>query len=104
MLDNVKDLDRSILPREAAVRLSLFLDDQVDVNVGVDEVPVGGPSDCSVYAHQTMLLRALKHCSRLQGLMTRLRSIRLDPANIFATPEAPSTQTLFTEGVYSVCV
>jgi len=31
-------------------------DYQVDVDVGVNEVAVQGPADCSFYAHQTVLL------------------------------------------------
>ena len=53
VLDHVQQFDGLLV---AAVRL-LLLDDQVDVDVGVDEVSVRAASHRAFNAHQAMLLQ-----------------------------------------------
>lgn len=67
--------------------------DEIDVDVRVDKITVGGASYCTLDAHQTMLLRPLQHRLAVQVLaVTWIINIRADPADILATTEAPLAQ------------
>ena len=64
VLDDVEDLHGLL----DVAHLRLLRDDQVDVHVGVDEVPVGAASDRAFDPHQTVFLEMGQKCH------TRLRT------------------------------
>lgn len=60
MFHDVEDLFRLL----DAAELWFLRDDEVDVYVGMDEVPIRASSHGTLDAHQTVFLGALKDCAR----------------------------------------
>jgi hypothetical protein len=90
MFNYVEDLDGFL----QATVLVLFRYYQIDVDVGVDEVAVGGAPHRALDPHKTMLLRPLEHRFRVEIFrMAGIFYVRPDPTNIFAPSEAPLPQT-----------
>ena len=85
MLRNVEHLHGLV----QAPDLGLLVDDQVDVHVGVDKVPVGGPAHRALDAHQAVLLGPAEHRPRVQDAPVLVPRVCSDPANVLAPPEAP---------------
>lgn len=113
VLDDVKDFLRLL----NISKLVLLGNDQIDIHVRVNKVAVSAstnrPFDSANQKmktsldfnyifklhlpHQAMFLRALKHCFRLKyfGMSWRIL-ICPDPANVFASSEAPLLQAVPT--------
>lgn len=86
MLDDVENLDWFVVVAE---RL-LLRNDQIDVDVCVDKVAVGGPPDGALDAHQAVLLGPLEDRLWLEDLgMAGIVDVRANPANVLAPPKAP---------------
>lgn len=60
----VKNLHRFVL----ASKLRLIFDDEIDVNIGMDEIPVCAAFYCALDTHQAMLLHQTK-CTALKVLL-----------------------------------
>lgn len=91
VLDDVENLFGLLDSAE----FGLFRDDEIDVDVGVDEVAVCAAPHGALNTHQTVLLGPLEHGARLQVLqVNRVLDVSLDPANVLAPAEAPLAQAL----------
>lgn len=91
MLDDVEYFDWFIV----IAKRFLFRNNEIDIDVGMNKIAISGASHGALDAHQAMLLRALKHCLRLEYLrVAGIIDVRTNPANIFATTEAPFTQAI----------
>lgn len=91
MLDNVKYFNRFIV----IAKRFLFRNNEININVGMNEIAVRGTSHGAFDAHQTMFFSSLEHCFRLEYFrMTRIVDVGADPANILASAEAPFTQAI----------
>lgn len=90
MFDDVKNLDGFL--DGPIIRFLGY--DEVNVDVGMNKVPIRGTSYRSLDTHQTMLLRSLQHCLTVQIFaVTRIIDVRADPANILTTTETPFAKT-----------
>ena len=59
----------------------------------MNEVPVDGPPDSALDAHQAVLLGPLEDSVRLENLLGAAGPvIRLDPADVLAPSEAPTLE------------
>jgi hypothetical protein len=93
--------------------LGFFRNYQIDIDIGMDEISVRGTPNCSFDSHQTMLLLKISTSVKYFGYtklkwsyfgslengfllevfrMTRSVCIGFDPADVFASPESPSSQ------------
>ena len=86
MLDYVKYLDGLLY----GTVLGLFRYDQIYIDVRVNEIAVGGSSDGSFDAHQTVFFRSLKNRFTVQIFaVSRVIDVRSNPTNVLASSEAP---------------
>lgn len=93
MFDYVKYFDR-LLYRTV---LGLLRYDQIDIDVGMDEVSVGGASDGALDAHQTVLFGPLKNGFAVQVLAVPwIIDVGAYPAYVFASSKAPFPKTKTT--------
>jgi len=91
VLDDVKDLDGLL----KAAELLFLRDDQINVDIGMDEITIGGAANSSLDAHQAVLFGALEDCFRFQLLrVTGLVDIRAYPADVLAPAESPLLQAV----------
>lgn len=91
VLDDVEDLDGLLHVAE----LLLLRYDEIDVDVGMDEVAVGGAAHRALDAHQAVLFGALEHGLRVEHLrVARIVDVRADPTDVLASPEAPLAQAV----------
>jgi hypothetical protein len=73
----------------------LLRDDEVDINVGMNEVEISASPDRSLDTHQAVLLRVLKYRVRFQEFhISRIFLVRLYPTDVLAATESPLTKTL----------
>lgn len=78
-------------------KFAFFRYNQIDVNIGVDEITVRWASNSAFDAHQTVFFCALEHGFRFQNFrMAWIIDIGADPTNVFATSESPLTQAIAT--------
>lgn len=95
VFDDVEDLTRLVLiPDRRFLR-----NDEVDVDVGMDEVTVCGSADRAFDPHEAVFFRPLEHALCVQRILrqvSRIPDVRLDPADILTPPESPLLQTAVT--------
>ena len=87
---------------------ALFVNEEVDVDVGMNEIAISRPSNDSLDPHKAVLLESVEDSRRLerflsdlnkgQDFLARLKStsfmISFYPANVFAASETPLLETL----------
>lgn len=81
MLHDVKDFHWFAF---AAV-LGLFINNQINVHIGVDEISIGASFNCSFYSHQTMFLKY-----KMITLYHLIIKYRIDDQNAIETENHPT--------------
>lgn len=93
MFDDVKDLLRLL----DVAKLVLFRDDEINIDVGMNEIAVGGSSNSPLDAHQAVFFCTLENRLRFEYFgMSRGILVGPDPADVFASSEAPFLQAVST--------
>lgn len=86
----MKNLDRFLY----RTVLWLLWNDQIDVDIGMNEISVCGSSNRSLDTHQTMFFGSLKNRFAVQIFTVPwIIDIGSDPAYIFASSETPFSKT-----------
>lgn len=89
VFDDVKYFNRLL---DRAV-FGFLRNNQINIDISVNEIAIGRPSDRSLDTHQTMFLSSLQNSLAVEILaVTGIVDVRADPAYVLAPPEAPLAQ------------
>ena len=93
MFSNVKHLHWLV----QTAWLWLLVNDQVNVNIGMDEVAISGPPHRPLDPHQTMFLGPAEHGLGVHDGPVLVLGVGSDPANVLAPSESPVLKTQSTQ-------